>query len=327
VRGHARVAIVLCAGATGLGALAGCVSATAGDSVNSTQSPASATPAAGPHVAVIVLENRELDEVIGDRSAPYLGALARRGALALDYHAITHPSLPNYIAMIAGDPLGISSDCTRCTARGSELTDQLESAHLSWRAYMQAMPRPCYTGSEAGEYAKKHDPFMYFGQIADSRARCANVVPLSELASALGTRGLPAFSWITPDLCDDGHDCANSIVSRFLASIVPRLLRALGPQGLLAITWDEGSSSSGCCKLAAGGRVGLILLGPQVRPGARLHAPADHYSLLALIEQVFGLPRMRGAACACTPSLDAAFTGGQPPRGASGRPFAGITRG
>jgi phosphatidylinositol-3-phosphatase len=331
VRGRARLAIVFFTGAAALAALTGCGMSSAGDPLESARPAASVTPAPsakpapGPHVVLIMLENRELNEVIGDRSAPYLDALTRRGALALDYHAITHPSLPNYIALIAGDPLGISSDCTQCIAHGSELTDQLESAHLGWRTYMQAMPYPCYTGAEAGEYAKKHDPFMYFGRIADSRARCANVVPLSELGGALSTGTLPAFSWITPDLCDDGHNCANSIVSRFLASIVPQLLPALGPQGLLAITWDEGSSDSGCCKLAAGGRVGLILLGTQVRAGARLDAPADHYSLLALIEQVFGLPRLREAACACTPSLDGAFRGGQPPRIGAGLPAAGVS--
>jgi hypothetical protein len=266
------------------------------------------------HVVLIVLENRELSEVIGDRSAPYLNALARRGALWLDDHAITHPSLPNYIALLAGNPLGISSDCTQCSARGTELTDQLESAGLRWRAYMEGMPHSCYRGAEFGGYAKKHDPFMYFGQIAGSPARCANVVPFSELAGALRADALPAFSWITPNLCDDGHDCANSTVSAFLARTVPYILRALGPRGMLAITWDEGSSSGGCCKLAAGGNVGLILLGPQVRPGERLATPADHYSLLSLIEQEFGLTRLRGAACACTPSLDPAFTSGHPPR-------------
>jgi hypothetical protein len=160
---------------------------------------------------------------------------------------------------------------------------------------------------------------MYFGQIASVPARCANVAPLSELAGALRARalragGLAAFSWITPNLCDDGHDCANASVSAFLARTVPYIVHELGPRGMLAITWDEGSSSSGCCRLAAGGTVGLILLGPQVRAGARLSAPADPYSLLALIEQEFGLPRLRGAACGCTPSLDAAFTGAQPPR-------------
>ncbi|MDE3070356.1 MAG: hypothetical protein KGJ43_06475, partial [Acidobacteriota bacterium] len=239
---------------------------------------------------------------------------ARRGALALDYHAITHPSLPNYVAMLAGSPLGIESDCTECTAGGSELTDQLEAAHLSWRAYMEGMPSPCFGGAQAGSYVKRHDPFMYFPQITSSPRRCANVVPFTGLAAALRAGRLPSFAWISPNLCDDGHDCPNSSVNAFLAHTVPYLLPALGPRGVLAITWDEGSSNNGCCKLAAGGTVGLLLLGRSVRRGVRLTSAADHYSLLALIERIFGLAPLRGAACPCTPSLAAAFRRGVPPR-------------
>jgi hypothetical protein len=313
VRASARLAIVLCAGIVAVGALEGCGAASAGAPLKLPASPASLPSPGRSHFVLIVLENRELPEVLGDRSAPYINALPRQGALALDYHAITHPSLPDYIALLAGSALGIGSDCTQCAARGSELTDQLEAAHLSWRAYMEGMPHPCDRGAESGAYAKKHDPFMYFGQITGSPARCANVVPFSELAGALRTGTLPAFAWITPNLCDDGHDCASSSVNAFLARTVPYILRGLGPRGVLAITWDEGSSNSGCCRLAAGGRVGLILLGPRVRAGARIGTPADHYSLLALVEQAFGLARLRGAACACTPSLDGAFAGGRVP--------------
>lgn len=311
---RARAVIALCVSILAIAVMDGCGAAMAGAPLDLPRSPATLPRSTGSHVVLMMLENRELSEVIGDHSAPYINSLAHRGTLALDYHAITHPSLPNYIALVAGSPLGISSDCTECVAHGEELTDQLESAHLSWRAYMQGMPHPCYRGAESGEYAKKHDPFMYFSQIAESRARCENVVPFSDLAGALRNGKLPAFSWVTPNLCADGHDCPNSTVSAFLSRTVPYILRGLGPQGVLAITWDEGSSNSGCCKLAAGGKVGLLLLGPQVRAGATLTAPADHYSLLALVEQIFGLPRLRGAACACTPSLDAAFTGAQPPR-------------
>jgi hypothetical protein len=189
---------VLCAGLFAAGALEGCGAASAGAPLRLPASPASLPPPARSHFVLIMLENRELPEVIGDPSAAYINALARRGALALDYHAITHPSLPNYVALLAGSPLGIGSDCTQCSAHGSELTDQLEGAHLSWRAYMEGMPHACYGGAEAGEYAKKHDPFMYFGQITHSRTRCANVVPFSELAGALRTGTLPAFAWITP---------------------------------------------------------------------------------------------------------------------------------
>jgi phospholipase C len=265
------------------------------------------------HIVLIVLENREFGEVIGDKAAPYLRALERKGVLATNYHAISHPSLPNYIALLAGDPLGIASDCTDCQAHGSTLVDQLEGARIGWRAYMEGMPEPCYSGASSGGYAKRHDPFMYFPKIASDPARCRNVVPLTSLTTDLHRGTLPPFVWISPNLCDDGHDCANAGVDRFLAHLGPYLLASLGPRGTLAVVWDEGTSDSGCCSGASGGHVPLILVGPQVLAGHRLSSPADHYSLLALIEDSFGLPRLRGAACPCTPSLDAAFKRATPP--------------
>jgi len=110
-------------------------------------------------------------------------------------------------ALLAGDPLGIESDCTECQAHGATVVDQLEHARIGWRAYMEGMPAPCYAGASAGGYAKKHDPFMYFSQIASNPARCGRVVPLTALTGDLRGGALPAFAWITPNLCDDGHDC------------------------------------------------------------------------------------------------------------------------
>jgi hypothetical protein len=263
---------------------------------------------------VVVLENRELGETVGQQSAPYINALAARGSLAVDYHAIGHPSLPNYISLIAGDPLGIESDCTECQAHGATLVDQLEGAHISWGAYMEDMPYPCFSGASSGGYAKKHDPFMYFPQIASSPKRCGRVMPFTRLAIDLRRERLPRFVWITPNLCDDGHDCPISNVNRFLGRLTPYLLRSLGPRGVLALVWDEGSGESGCCGGADGGRVALLLSGPSVRAGYRLTSAADHYSLLGLIEDSFGVSRLRGAACPCTPSLDAAFEDNAPPR-------------
>jgi hypothetical protein len=277
------------------------------------RSPAQLPSSASSHLVVIVLENREIGEVIGDSSAPYIQKLVEHGALASDYYAIAHPSLPNYIALLAGDPLGISSDCTDCQARGATLPDQFERAHIGWRAYMEDLPQPCYVGAFAGGYAKKHDPFIYFPQIAGDPSRCRNVVPLTQLTGDLRQRRLPTFAWITPNLCDDGHDCPIASVDHFLAHLVPYLLAGIGPHGVLAMVWDEGTSNNGCCSLAAGGRVPLILAGPSVRAGYRLRTPADHYSLLALIEDSFRLPRLRGAGCPCTPSLDAAFKRGISP--------------
>jgi hypothetical protein len=255
------------------------------------------------HLAVIVMENEELGSIIGSAEAPYINSLARRYASASDYHAVSHPSLPNYLALTGGDTFGISSDCTDCAVRASNLADQLDGAKVSWKAYMEDMPAPCYLGASHRGYAKKHDPFVYYRGVAGSPARCARVVPLTQLATDLRGGTLPTFSWITPNLCDDMHDCSVATGDRFLARLVPYLLAGLGPHGLLALVWDEGSSDSGCCGRAAGGRVALVLAGPDVRRGV-YRRPADHYSLLRLFEDALALPRLRNAACPCTPSLD-----------------------
>jgi hypothetical protein len=259
--------------------------------------------AAGPaaHVAVIVMENEEFGDVLGSR-APYINGLARTYALATKMFAISHPSLPNYLALTGGSSFGIDSDCTDCAVHAIGIVDQLERAQVSWKAYMEGLPRPCFTGAGAGEYAKKHDPFVYYTQVVASPA-CHNVVPLTQLAADERARALPRFIWITPNLCHDMHDCDVATGDRFLSRLVPALLARLGARGLLFITWDEGSSDDGCCRLASGGHIVTIVAGPGARRGARLGTPVDHYSLLQTIEDVLGLPRLRGAACACTPTL------------------------
>jgi hypothetical protein len=249
------------------------------------------------------MENEEYDGVIGSRQAPFINGLARRYALDRAMYAISHPSLPNYLALTAGSTFGISSDCTGCTVNASDLATQLGSAGVSWKAYMEGLPYPCFTAAGAGDYAKKHDPFVYFMPVTRDAALCAHVVPFAELATDELTGGLPRFIWITPNLCHDMHDCSVATGDRFLAGVVPGLLNALGRNGLLFLTWDEGSSNAGCCRAAAGGHVAMIVAGPGAKPGARLTTPSDQYSLLQTIEDVLGLPRLRYAACRCTPSL------------------------
>ena len=109
--------------------------------------------------------------------------------------------------------------------------------------------------------------------------------------------------WITPNLCHDMHDCDPAVGDRFLSHLLPPLLAALGRHGLLVLTWDEGSTDQGCCRLASGGHIATIVAGAGARPGARLATPVDQYSILQAIEDLLGLPRLRGAACPCTPSL------------------------
>jgi hypothetical protein len=255
------------------------------------------------HVAVLVLENREYGQVIGNRSAPYINGLARQYALATRSYAIRHPSLPNYLALTGGSTFGIDSDCTDCSVPGSGLAGQLDSRRISWKAYMESLPHPCFTGSGAGEYAKRHEPFLYYRALAGHKADCDRIVPLTQLTTDERAKGLPRFIWITPNLCNDAHDCPISTADRFLRDLLPALLERLGSNGVLFLTFDEGTSDDACCKLAAGGHVITIVAGPGAGRHARLNVPVDHYSLLQTIEDLFGLSRLRGASCACTPSL------------------------
>jgi hypothetical protein len=268
------------------------------------RSPVVRPAGGGPtHIAVIVMENEEYGDIIGNHETPFINALARKSAQARQMYAITHPSLPNYLALTGGSTFGIDSDCTGCRVKAASLVDQLERARVSWRAYMEDLPHPCFTGGGANGYAKKHDPFLYYTPITARPARCGQVVPLTRLAGDERAGRLPRFLWITPNLCHDMHDCDPATGDRFLAGLVPGLLARLGRRGLLVLTWDEGSSDDGCCRLARGGHIVSILAGPGARPRARMDTPTDHYSVLQTIEDLLGLPRLRGAACPCTPSL------------------------
>jgi phosphatidylinositol-3-phosphatase len=262
----------------------------------------------GSRVVEIVMENAERSDVLGNPAAPYVNSLVRRYALAAQSFAVAHPSLPNYLALISGTTSGISSDCTACRVRAVNLVDQLQAAGISWKAYLEDVPAPCYTGAGAHGYAKKHNPFIYFDDIASARARCRKLVGFAALASDLRRSRLPSFAWITPNLCDDGHDCGLARADAFLARTVPLLLRALGPHGFLVLTWDEGTSDRSCCGGdARGGAVVTVLAGPDVRRGARMQKPIDHYGVLATIEHAFGLPALGAAAHPRSGRLDALF--------------------
>jgi hypothetical protein len=259
------------------------------------------------------MENKEDSDVLGNPAAPYANALARRYGLATQSYAITHPSLPNYLALTSGSTQGVSSDCTDCHVAARNIVDQLEAARISWRAYLEGLPSSCFKGAAAGGYAQKHNPFIYYQDIADSPRRCNELVGFSALARDLRAGALPTYVWVTPNLCDDTHDCPVAAGDRFLARTVPALLREIGPHGFIVITWDEGSSDASCCGgVAAGGAIATIVAGPDVRRGGRDRAPVDHYGVLRTIEDALGLPPLGGAADPRNGRLDSLFT--RPPR-------------
>lgn len=169
---------------------------------------------------------------------------------------------------------------------------------------MEDLPRPCSQVAGADGYAKEHDPFLYYDDIARNPRRCRNVVGFDQLASDLRRGRLPTFAFISPNLCHDTHECDVTTGDRFLAGLVPGLLRELGPHGFLVLTWDEGSSSDGCCTDAHGGRIATIVAGHDVRRHARSSRPVDHYGALRTIENHSGSRRWavrRGSAAGRSP--------------------------
>ncbi len=305
---RSALALALCLGLASVALASGCGGAHAGRPL-ALGAPAKLPASSRSHVVIVLLENEERDAVIGSSAAPYVNALARRYGTMTQSYAIAHPSLPNYLALTSGSTHGIESDCTSCRVSASNIVDQLEAAGISWKAYLEDAPSPCFLGAEDGGYAKKHNPFAYYDDVAGSPRRCAKLVGFGALQRDLRAGALPTYVWITPNLCDDGHDCGVAASDRFLARTVPALLRELGPHGLLVLTWDEGSSDRGCCAgAAAGGRIATVVAGPDVRRGARDATPIDHYGVLASIERALGLQPLAGAADPAGGSLAGLFT-------------------
>ena len=272
-----------------------------------------ATGLPSSHVVVIVMENKANVDVVGNSASPYVTALARRYGLATQSYAITHPSLPNYLALTSGSTHGITSDCTSCSVAGPNIVDQLTRARISWNAYLENYPGPCFGGGSAGAYAKRHNPFLYYRDVAGNATRCSHLVGFGALSSDLRAGRLPTYVWITPNVCNDTHDCGVAVGDRFLARTVPPLLRELGPRGFLVLTWDEGASNAGCCgAVARGGHIATIVAGPGVIPRSHLNSPVDHYGVLATIERALALPLLGGAAAPRNGRLDPLFR--RPPR-------------
>jgi phosphatidylinositol-3-phosphatase len=231
------------------------------------------------------------------------------------------------------------------------LGNQLSATGRSWAAYLQDMgndparDRTVATarGPACGhpatwaidhsrkaapgdQYAARHDGFAFFASVTANPAFCAAHIlsfrPLpGDLARASTT---PAFSFIVPNLCEDGHDasCVTGAAGglaqadAFLAQWVPTIMAAPAYRdgGLIVVTFDEGSDAAACCGEApgltpdhlnvplpgrtgpGGGRIGAVLLSPLIKPGTVSTVPYNHYSLLRTIEDIFGLPHLGDAA-------------------------------
>jgi hypothetical protein len=256
------------------------------------------------HIFIILLENKEYDDMIGNPSAPYFNSLAQQYGVAANSYGVTHPSLPNYIALTSGDTYSITTNCDDCFLDVPNIADQIESAGKTWKAYMGAMPQPCFVGNKGSLYAQKHNPFIYYDNIRTNPARCGRIVPFTEFATDLQNEALANYTWITPNMCDSQHDCSVAKGDVWLQTWVPQILASLAWQqdGVLFITYDEGSTDAGCCGGSAGGRIPTLVISPLGKPAFQSNIAYDHYSLLLTIERAWNMPPLGKAANAAAMS-------------------------
>ncbi len=252
------------------------------------------------HIFVIVMENHSASQVIGSADAPFINELAASYGLAANYTAVSHPSLPNYLALTGGSTFGVTTDCTDCFQNAPNIAvDRLVPAGRSWRAYMESMPSPAFAG-DAYPYMQKHDPFVYYDNIRTDPGQFANVVPYTQLAKDLdAVATTPAYGWITPNMLDDMHDGTVAQGDTWLSVAVPALLSsaAFTQRSLLFVTWDENDDSPG-------NQIATLVIARGIPAGFTSQVPYTHYSLLRTIEESWGLAPLTASDGAASPMSD-----------------------
>jgi hypothetical protein len=245
------------------------------------------------HIIWVILENHEASAITGS-SMPYLTRLAATYGLATNYFAVSHPSEPNYVAMTSGGLNGVNDDGTYNLDVASIFTQG-----ESWRAYEQNDTGACFTGSSrsggidgpgvAGTYARKHNPAIVYTKVSRVPAQCAHIQPLASFNPTAAS-----FEFVTPNLCNDAHDCSLGTADTFLRGFVPLVTRSPDfAHTMLFITFDEGSSSAGSFG-DQGGHVYTAVVAPWLQ-GVRSSRYFDHYGLLRTAESAFGLPCLANA--------------------------------
>lgn len=246
------------------------------------------------------------------------------------------PLFTDFVPATPGDDGQAMGTGTVYPASVKTIADQLEAKGLKWRGYMEDMangppdqktcrhpepnqPDSTQSARQGDQYAARHNPFVYFHSLTDGTSCRQNDVDFRVMPGEIAQAGTtPAYSFITPNLCHDGHDepCKGSnepgglhSINDFLQKWVPAILGSNGfkDDGMLIVTFDEASSdNSACCNERSantpnaagpepgdgGGKVGAIVISPFTKPGTVDKTPYNHYSFLRGIEDLFGLPHL-----------------------------------
>jgi phosphatidylinositol-3-phosphatase len=272
-------------------------SRTPSPSRHGTKAPSTATSAAVSKLLVFVVENHSMAEMRAQM--PWTYALAQHYGYATDYRAMTHPSLPNYLAIAGGSTFGVTDDANPSAhpAPAPSVFGAALRAGLTARVYADAMPSPCFVTS-VGDYAVRHNPWTYF---PSEHAEClAHDLTMAPYAADVRSGHLPDAGLVVPDLCHDAHDCSLATADAWLREEVG--LAMTGPDfrsGRLAIvvTADEDDGTQGNTVLT-------VVVHPS-QHGAVVTSPLSQLSLSRLYAEVLGVPPLRDAASA--PSMASAF--------------------
>ena len=247
-------------------------------------------PSRVSHIIVIILENADYSSIIGSSSASYMASIADQYALLTDYHGLSHPSLPNYLGIIAGSSFNITDDRSPINhtsiAGNKVITSLIDSKGLSWKSYMESMPLPCDKIS-SGLYAVKHNPFVYFNDFTKNTIYCNNhVVDFVQLEQDIRNNNVPNLAFVTPNMKNDGHNTGLSFSDSWLKGFLPKVISStFFDSSVIFITFDEDRPYT------EKNHVYAVIVGPKnlVKMGFKSTSSYNHYSLLATIENIYGL--------------------------------------
>ncbi|WP_157597102.1 alkaline phosphatase family protein [Streptacidiphilus rugosus] len=231
------------------------------------------------HVVVVVEENHSYADIIGSGDAPYLNELAHSGASFTASYAVTHPSQPNYLALFSGSTQGITDDSCPHTFTGPSLASELVAAGHSFAGYSESLPSPLFLGCTAGDYARRHNPWVNFSNLPTADNRAFSDFP----TDPSGYASLPTLSFVIPNVQHDMHDGSVREGDDWLRTHLDAYASwARTHNSLLVVTWDEDDNS-------ASNQIPTLVTGANVRPGSYAE-PVDHYRLLRTLLALYALP-------------------------------------
>jgi phosphatidylinositol-3-phosphatase len=253
------------------------------------------------HVFILVEENANYSDVIGSSKMPYLNSLANQYGLATQYYADTHPSIGNYMMLTTGRVLTDDDSQTPLTFPVSvdNAVRELIASGKSWRQYAESIPSVGYIGGDStccgGRFITRHAPLPYMKD-AQAASQLSNTVPFEQLAKDLANNTLPNYGFITPNGCNDAHDCHLDVGDNWLKTNIDPLIKSLQfkRDGLLVIVFDESATD----KINGGGRVPALIISPFAKGGYKSTKVYRHESVLRLLLEGLGVTKIPGSAAA-----------------------------